>query len=190
MPSPTSFNRTNQYDFDDDAFKAAIEKGLINGTTLAELYLSGTSVTLQTLADLDAPNLITLEIGTAGIDNNALAVIAKKFPKLKRLSLPNSAVTSGFEVLANLPLEALDVHNCTVGDNAVEAIAIISTLQILALHCTKATLRGLQALWALSKLSMLDIRGLGISLDEADDFRLKFSQKPTPRVAGGEYTQP
>lgn len=116
--------------------------------TLRQLELHMTGLTDLGVAALAGLPLETLWLGPRVTD--AAMETLSKMPTLRHLDIcAHNVSDAGAKMLASLPrLEILWLSRCDIGDECVEALAGISTLQELNVNCTRVTEDGLKTLRA------------------------------------------
>ncbi|HBE68720.1 MAG TPA: hypothetical protein DDW52_11295 [Planctomycetaceae bacterium] len=121
-------------------------------------------VSVDTLAVLPS-GILELYAAKTLVDDEALEVIARKLPNLKKLrSAGNSISDTGLENLAALPLEELDLSECQqFSDAGLESIGKIKTLKKLNLWRTPTTDAGIGHLTSLVNLLWLNLDNIALS---------------------------
>jgi len=141
---------------DDDGMSRLI--GLTNLKVLALDFLWISEQGLERLQPL--ANLEQLLLAQTLVGDEAVQLLPRQFPKLKKLRLARTQVTGGgLAPLSELPqLEDLDLSECSqVFDDGMEAVGALSTLKRLNLWRVQITDAGVQKLTGLTQLEYLNL---------------------------------
>lgn len=150
----------------DDAAFAEITKLQV----LKKLSVSGSSLSEESLKKLE--NLVALEelyLVDTITDNSHLAILCKKLPRLKRLTLRRLTQLNdqGLESLHELKeLRNLSLLNLSVGGAGLETVAALTSLRALDLRgCNQLGTDDYQCLAKMTALTDLKIGGASINAD-------------------------
>ncbi|WP_182865432.1 protein kinase domain-containing protein [Rhodopirellula sp. JC639] len=114
-----------------------------------ELDLSGTKVTVEDLSRLRfLPSLVSLSVENTPIDDEGLAEIVRRQPKLQSLYLAKTKVTdAGLKHLRELrELVRVDLASCKVRDEGLVHLHALENLQAVGLSSTAVSPAGMETL--------------------------------------------
>lgn len=113
------------------------------------------------------PNLVSLEVSEAGLEDQALSAIGQ-LPKLTELNLLRTQVTSaGLSAIQRRPLKRLNLDDIVgVDDDIFDTLSTLQSLEWLHLGKTRVTDEGIQRLEGLPNLKEVLLNDTAIS-DEA-----------------------
>ena len=139
---------------DEDGLKALANCQGLKVLALDHLWVGGAA--LQRL--LGNKDLSELYLAGTLADDDALKVIAG-FPKLKKLRLAQTSVSGvGLSHIASLGIQDLDISECSqLTDEAMEAVAQMTSLTRLNLWRDAITDEGVKQLAALTKMQWLNL---------------------------------
>ncbi len=139
--------------------------GLANCPQLKVLAADHLWISGEGLAHLaDCPQLSELYLAGTLIDDQAMSQVAA-MPKLRKLRLAKTSVSSsGLETLGSLPLEELDISECSqVLDEAMQPVGQIKTLKRLNLWRDSVSDTGVAHLSGLTQLEWLNLDNTHLS---------------------------
>jgi len=152
---------------------------MVGAKDLTRLRLRATSITDGGLLEQieKFKNLIVLDLGETSVGDEALVAIGR-CPKLEDLNLLRTKVTNrGIASLATTKLKKLNLDdNAGIGDESVEPILKISTLEFLHLGKTAISDQGVKQLGQLANLRDLILNNTSVSDSAVEELKLKRPQ--------------